>query len=101
MLELILTVNGKAVTKEVIVTQQLWADYVFSKDYKLNSLTELELYIKETKHLPNIPSEKEIIEQGLNVGEMQKLQMEKIEELTLYIIQLKKELEEIKKQFKK
>jgi hypothetical protein len=97
----VLTVNGKAVTKEVIVTQQLWADYVFSKDYKLNSLTELELYIKETKHLPNIPSEKEIIEQGLNVGEMQKLQMEKIEELTLYIIQLKKELEEIKKQFKK
>ncbi|MBI2721092.1 MAG: hypothetical protein HYX39_02840 [Bacteroidetes bacterium] len=85
-------------SKEVIVTQQQWADYVFEKNYRLNNLDELESYIKEHKHLPNIPSAKEIQEQGVSIGEMSKLQMEKIEELTLYVIQLKNELELLKKQ---
>ena len=97
----LLTIYGKAVSTEVIVTQNNWADYVFSNNYKLNSLNFVEEYIKQNKHLPNLPSEKEIIEQGLNIGDMQKLQMEKIEELTLYIIELKKEITTLKQKINK
>jgi hypothetical protein len=93
-----LTVNGKVVSKEVIVTQQSWADYVFAKNYKLLTLENLEKYIKENNHLPNIPSAKEVENNGVNLGEISKAQMEKIEELTLYIKELKKELEAIKKE---
>jgi len=73
-------------------------DYVFEADYKLMSIEELEKYIKQNNHLPNIPSAKDIEENGLSVGEMQVRQMEKIEELTLYIIELKNEIEKLKTQ---
>jgi hypothetical protein len=86
-------VYGKAVSTEVIVTQQNWADYVFANDYKLPTLESVEQYVKINKHLPNVPSSKEIETDGLNVGEVSKIQMEKIEELTLYIISLKKEVD--------
>ncbi|MBW6483930.1 MAG: hypothetical protein K0B10_12840 [Vicingaceae bacterium] len=72
-------------------------DYVFKANYNLMSIEELEKYIKKHNHLPNIPSAKEIEKNGLSVGEMQVKQMEKIEELTLYIIELKKEIEALKK----
>lgn len=91
-----LSVNGVIKTKQVIVTNSDWADYVFEDSYKLISLNDVEQYIKENKHLPNIPSAKEIEEKGISIGEIQKKQMEKIEELTLYIIEqnhLIKELE--------
>jgi hypothetical protein len=57
---------------------------------------EVENFIKKNNHLPGIPSAKTIEANGINVGEMQKLQMQKIEELTLYIIELKKEIEKLK-----
>ena len=91
-----LSVNGKIVAKEVEVTLDGWADYVFQDNYKLRSLGELEKYIKKHKHLPGIPSEKEVVEQGLNVGEMNQKMLEKIEELSLYVIELQKEIEQLK-----
>jgi hypothetical protein len=84
-----LSVNGTIVAKEVIVStqSQYWPDYVFEEGYSLMSLDEVEKYIKENKHLPNIPSQYDIEEQGLSLGEMQILHMEKIEELTLHLIE--------------
>jgi hypothetical protein len=75
-----------------------WADYVFANDYKLKPLLEVEAYVKENKHLPNIPSASELVNDGLNLGEMQAKQMEKIEELTLYMIEMKKEIDTLKKE---
>ncbi len=74
-----------------------WPDYVFSEDYKLTSLFELEKIIALQGHLPGIPTSKEIELEGQNVGEIQRLQMEKIEELYLYIIQLNNFYEELKR----
>jgi hypothetical protein len=90
-----LTVNGNVRTKEVVV-ETGWADYVFAKDYKLPSLTDVEKYIKANNHLPEIPSAEEIQTNGLKVGEVQTKMMQKIEELTLYIIEMKKEIELLK-----
>ena len=91
-----LSVNGSIRTKEVIV-ESGWADYVFDETYTLASLENLEKYIRQNKHLPNIPSAKEIEENGLKVGDVEKRMMEKIEELTLYIIDLKKQCNEMSK----
>ncbi len=92
-----LAVDGKAICTELVVRLvPSWPDYVFAKDHKLISLDEVEDFIKKNNHLPGIPSAKTIEANGLSVGEMQKMQMEKIEELTLYIIELKKEIEKIK-----
>jgi hypothetical protein len=90
-----LSVNGDIRTKEVVV-ETGWADYVFDKKYKLIPLAEVEDYIRQNKHLPGIPSAKEVNEKGLHVGDIQKKMMEKIEELTLYIIELKKEVSALK-----
>jgi hypothetical protein len=70
---------------------------VFDKNYKLKSLEEVEKYIVENHHLPDVPSELEIKNTEVNILEMQKIQMKKIEELTLYIIELKRELNNLKK----
>jgi len=75
-----------------------WADYVFRKDYKLRSLEEVEEHIAEKGHLPNIPSATEVEKNGINLGEMDAKLLEKIEELTLYVIQLNKEVKELKQQ---
>lgn len=91
-----LAVNGTIRTKEVVV-ETGWADYVFDDKYPLPSLDDVERFIKTHKHLPNIPSAKEVEETGLYMGDIQKKMMEKIEELTLYIIELKKEIESLKK----
>ena len=72
-----------------------WADYVFKKDYKLNSLESVEKHIEEKGHLPNIPSAKEVKENGINLGEMDAKLLEKIEELTLYVIQLNKDVKQL------
>jgi hypothetical protein len=77
------------------MVKQYAPDYVFAKNYTLKSLDEVEDFIKKNNHLPGIPSAKTIETNGLSVGEMQKMQMEKIEELTLYIIELKKEIEKL------
>jgi hypothetical protein len=92
-----LAVDGKAICTELLVRLvPNWPDYVFTKNYSLLSIPELEDFIRKNNHLPNIPAAKTIEAAGLNIGEMQKLQMEKIEELTLYIIELKKEIELLK-----
>jgi hypothetical protein len=89
-------VDGKMVCTEVLVRLTgNWPDYVFDPGYKLRNLDDLGNFIKTNKHLPGIPKSSEV-EKGLSLGEMQKLQMEKIEELTLYILQLKKELDELR-----
>lgn len=92
-----LAVDGKVICTELLVRLvPNWPDYVFSNNYKLPGLPEVESFIKKNKHLPGIPSAKIIEANGMNVGEMQKLQMQKIEELTLYIIELKKDIEKLK-----
>lgn len=101
-----LSVKGKIRAEEIKV-YNTWADYVFSPTYKLPSLKEVEGYIAKNGHLKNVPSAKEIVENGLKLGEMIKIQQEKIEELTLYLIQqnkenvqLKKDILELKRQVK-
>ncbi|PXY39072.1 hypothetical protein DMB65_19535 [Flavobacterium cheongpyeongense] len=94
-----LSVKGKVRAEEVKV-YNTWADYVFAKNYYLKPLTKVEEYIAQNGHLPNVPSAKEITEKGLELGEMAKIQQEKIEELTLYLIQQNKEMEELKSQVK-
>lgn len=83
------------------------ADFVFSPDYQLKPLSEVEAFVKENKHLPEIPSEKQMVENGLNVNEMQIKLLLKIEELTLYVIEqnkqnkdLQKQIDELKEQLK-
>ncbi|CAD0006673.1 hypothetical protein [Flavobacterium chungangense] len=90
-----LSVKGKVRAEEVKV-YNTWADYVFAKNYDLKPLAKVEEYIAQNGHLPNVPSAKQITEKGLELGEMAKIQQEKIEELTLYLIQLNKQLEEQK-----
>jgi hypothetical protein len=87
----LMTINGTMVAKEILVTQQNWADYVFASDYKLPKLQDIEKYYLANKHLPEIPSEKEIIENGVNVVEMEIILLKKIEELTLYMVEQKKQ----------
>ncbi|MFI5171655.1 MAG: hypothetical protein ACHQFW_04650 [Chitinophagales bacterium] len=89
------SIDGKVMCEELKVQLSPWPDYVFANDYKLNALDELESFIKTNNHLPNIPAACEIETNGLNVGEMQGLMMEKIEELTLYVIELNKENKEL------
>lgn len=85
-----LAVNGKITTKEIEVTLQGWPDEVFRGDYNLKPLEEVESYINKHQHLPDIPSESEVLENGVNLGEMQAKLLQKIEELTLYVIELEK-----------
>jgi len=73
-----------------------WYDHVFEPDYNLRSLSELEQFVKENHHLPEIPSAKEVKENGIELGEMQGKLLLKIEELTLYILDLQKQIDELK-----
>lgn len=91
-----LTVNGTVKAREVLVTNSGWADYVLDDNYSLKSLSEVEAYINQNKHLPNIPSASEVEKNGISVGDMQRMQMEKIEELTLYVIDLQKQVDELR-----
>ncbi len=89
-----LTVKGKIHAEEVKVDLSVpGPDYVFASDYKLPSLEELQQYIEKNKHLPNIPSAKEMEANGVELGVMNMKLLEKIEELVLYVIELKKENE--------
>lgn len=75
-----------------IVNKDNWADYVFEKDYDLMSIEELEKFIKENKHLPNIPAAKEVKDEGYSQHDINAKLLSKIEELTLYTLQQEKEL---------
>jgi hypothetical protein len=93
----VLTVYGKAVATEVIVTQQNWFDIVFADNYALRPLSEVEAFYKANKHLPDIPSEKEVLNDGVNVGDMNGLLLKKIEELTIYLVEQEKKIAEQEK----
>ena len=93
-----LAVAGTIRAEEIIVEAQPWPDYVFDDDYELRSLEEVERHIQERGHLPGIPSAKEIEEEGLAVAKAQTLAMQKIEELTLYVIDQRKEIEALKEE---
>lgn len=87
-----LGVNGAIHTKEVNIDLNNWADYVFEKDYALPTLEEVEEHINEKGHLPSIPSTQEVLKNGINVGDNQRLLLQKIEELTLYSIEQNKKI---------
>ncbi len=91
-----LAVNGNIHTKEVKVDLVGWPDYVFKKNYNLPTLEQVENHIKEKGHLKNIPSAKEVEENGIFLGEMDAKLLQKIEELVLYTIQQQKEIESLK-----
>jgi hypothetical protein len=93
-----LDVNGTIHAKEVKVDLTGWSDFVFQSSYQLKSLKDLEQYINLYGHLPEIPSAEEVEQNGVNVGQIQAKLLQKIEELTLYVIDLKKESEQKDKQ---
>ncbi|MBE99905.1 hypothetical protein [Flavobacterium coralii] len=95
-----LSVNG-AIRADRVKVYTTWADYVFEEDYKLPTLEEVERHIEEKGHLIDIPSAAEVEEKGIELGEMNKLLLQKIEELTLYTIELNKQVQELKSQMNK
>lgn len=83
--------NGTITATKVKATQTGWSDFVFKENYPLRPLSDVEAFIKTNQHLPDIPSGKEVVANGKDLGEMDKKLLQKIEELTLYLIDLKKE----------
>lgn len=88
-----LAVGGGIIAEEVLVRLQPWPDYVFEAGYPLPSLSEVETFIQREKHLPGVAPAREVESNGLNLGQMQKMQMEKIEELYLHLIALEKRIQ--------
>ncbi|WEA00656.1 hypothetical protein [Mucilaginibacter sp. SJ] len=82
--------DGTVYAKKIMVSTTTFPDYVFKKDYRLLSLSEVKAYIDQHQHLPEIPSEQDIVKDGLNLAEMNKLLMKEVEELTLYLIDSEK-----------
>ena len=90
-----LSVDGGLLSTKVSIKEiEEWPDYVFSEEHELMSLDELEQYIENNSHLPSVPSKAEVLENGIDVAEMNAVLLEKIEELTLYVIELKKQIEQ-------
>lgn len=93
-----LDVNGAIRAKEFFV-ETGWSDFVFEDDYELPTLDEVEDHIEAHGHLPGVPSAAEVQEKGLEMGQAQTIMMQKIEELTLYVLEMKKANAELKRQF--
>ncbi|RBL93321.1 hypothetical protein [Chitinophaga flava] len=93
-----LTVNGTITTKKIKVTAENWPDYVFRKDYVLPSLQDVENFITTRQHLPGIPAAATVEKEGLELGEINQKLLQKIEELTLYLIDEHKKNKELEKQ---
>lgn len=87
--------------KVTLISSTNWADYVFDDSYSLNSLKDVEQFIKKNKHLPDVPSAEEVVKEGIDVATMDATLLRKIEELTLYVIQQQKEIDALKRQVKK
>ncbi|MBA2612737.1 MAG: hypothetical protein H0U95_12240 [Bacteroidetes bacterium] len=96
----LLNVYGKMVSTACYIRTSDWADYVFAKEYKLPNLYDVEKYYLANKHLPEIPSEKEVLENGIDVAEMNKLLLKKIEEMTIQMVQMRKEIDTLKEKTK-
>ncbi|WP_075602656.1 hypothetical protein [Saccharicrinis aurantiacus] len=92
-----LSVNGTIRAKEIKVEASNWADYVFADDYALKPLCEVEAFITENSHLPDVPSAAVVENEGIELGEMNKILLQKVEELTLYAIQKDKEVKDLNK----
>jgi hypothetical protein len=95
-----LAVSGGILTEKVRVATSgtaFWADYVFEPTFKLKTLKEVENFIKENKHLPDVPSTSDVTQNGIDLAETQALLLQKIEELTLYVIQQQKEIDKLKR----
>lgn len=90
-----LAVEGTIGGRRVKVTQESWADFVFHPGYQLPSLQETEKYIEQHQHLPGIPAEQTVKADGIDLGDMNKLLLQKIEEQMLYIIQLNKQVQQL------
>lgn len=91
-----LAVDGGIISTKVYIKEvNQWPDHVFSDDYPLLDIHELDQYLIENKHLPGLPPESEVLKNGYDIHEMQYLMMEKIEEMTRYIVQLQKEIDSI------
>lgn len=91
-----LMVDGNIRAREIRIDNGSWPDFVFSKSYKLPTLFDIERHIKEKGHLMGIPSAAEVKVNGVELGEMNAKLLQKVEELTLYLIELKKENQEVK-----
>lgn len=90
-----LAVNGKIRSQEIKVETAGWADYVFEEDYKLPTLAETEIFIQKNGHLPDVPKASEVEANGISLGEMNKVLLKKIEELTLHLIEKDKILKQV------
>ena len=95
-----LETNGTLLTRRIRVNMHTWPDYVFGEQYDLLSVEELEAFIQQNNHLPNVPSEATVKEEGVDLGEMDKVLLEKVEELTLYMIEQQKEIKKLKEEIK-
>jgi hypothetical protein len=93
-----LTINGQVKAKGYATVTGSWSDHIFSKDYKLPTLNEVEQHIAEKGHLPGIPSEKEALENGVELGDMQVRLLAQIEQLTLHMIAHQKAIEALKQE---
>jgi len=91
-----LEANGMLRGRRIKLDVDNWADFVFEDGYQLMPLEEVEAFVKDQKHLPNVPSEQELKKSGMDVQEMNAVLMQKVEELTLYLIEQNKELETMK-----
>lgn len=93
-----LAVGGKIISEEVVVRVQAnWPDFVFADDYKLPPLSEIEKFVKGNKHLPHVPSATQVSEHGIAIGELNTTLVQKVEELTLYIIEQEKRIQALEK----
>lgn len=95
-----LAVEGTIGARRVKVTQESWADFVFNKDYQLPAINEVAGFIQQNKHLPGIPTTQQVKEEGVDLGEMNKLLLQKVEEQMLYIIQLNKQVQDLSQKLK-
>ena len=99
-----MAIAGGIITEKVRVATNgtvFWADFVFDKNYSLRPLSEVEKFIKTNKHLPEIPSTSEVTKNGIDLAETQALLLQKVEELTLYVIQQNKKIEKLERKFKR
>jgi hypothetical protein len=93
--------DGTLHAKKIKVTQTGWADFVFDSTYHLMPLEQVQKFIRQNKHLPDVPSAKEVTGEGLNLGDNQAVLLRKIEELTLYVLQLNQRIKEQEEEIKK
>jgi len=95
-----LVVEGSIGSREVVVETSAWSDFVFANDYHLQPLEEVEEFINNNQHLPEIPSESEVVRNGINLGEIDAKLLQKIEELTLHMIEMNKRVKQLEKENK-